>query len=143
MLKENKVYLLTKHEFLLLAAAAGIQRLYGFDMNAGALEQEAAVYVLQDLTQRNYLQAIDGKFVLSEEMAGLFECIKGAETTMDVHKSSGRSCIIYMGRISVKVSQSMRRKDTFEVMSIPITEVWDYLQEEGWIPEELDSIELE
>lgn len=135
MLKENKVYLFTGHEFLLLAAAKGIQRIYGFKMKAEELEQEDAVYLLQSLTQRNYLKAENERFVLSEEMEAVFDVIKNAETMMDVHKSSGRSCVIYLERYGVKVSQSLRRKDTFEVMLLPVADVWSYLQEEGWIPE--------
>ena len=135
MLKENKVYLFTGHEFLLLAAAKGIQRIYGFEMKAEELEQEDAVYLLQSLTQRNYLKTENEKFVLSEEVEAVFDVIKNAETMMDVHKSSGRSCVIYLERYGVKVSQSLRRKDTFEVMLLPVADVWGYLQEEGWIPE--------
>lgn len=133
MLKENKVYLFTKHEFLLLAAASGIHRLYGFDMEAEKLEQETAVYMLQNLNQKGFLQAVEDKFVLKKEIALLFEWIKSAEAVMEVHKSNGRSCIVYMGSMAVKVSQSLRRKDTFEVMAVPAAEIWVSLQEEGWI----------
>lgn len=133
MLNGNRVYLLTKHEFLLLAATAGIQRLYGFDMKAEALGQEEAVYVLHSLTKRNYLQVVNEKFVLSEEMKTVFEHIKKAETVLDVHKSSGRSCILYIGGTTIKVAEAMRRKDMFEVMQIPLKDVWNHLLEEEWI----------
>lgn len=134
---DNKVYLLTNREFVLLAAVAGIRKLYGFEMKADAMEQEEAIYELHGLAKKNYLTVKGDGFILSEEMNGLFSRIRDADTIMDVHKLSGRSCILYVGSRVVKVSQSMRREDVYEVMLLEQDEVWKHLKEEGWITEKL------
>ena len=135
---ENKVYLLTNREFVLLAAVAGIRKLYGFEMKADEMAQEEAIYELHNLAKKNYLKVVDGSFTFTEEMNGLFSQIRDADTTMDVHKASGRSCILYVGNRVVKVSPSMRRADVYEVMLLEQDEVWKHLKEEGWIMEEDD-----
>lgn len=134
---DNKVYLLTNREFVLLAAVTGIRKLYGFEMKADAMEQEEAIYELHGLAKKNYLTVKGDGFILSEEMNGLFSRIRDADTIMDVHKLSGRSCILYVGSRVVKVSQSMRREDVYEVMLLEQDEVWKHLKEEGWITEKL------
>lgn len=133
MLERNKVYMLSKHDFLLLAAAAGMKGIYGFKLDAESLERENSIQLLQDLTARKYMQVIDGKFVLVNEMAEIFKQIKEAETTLEVRKSSGKKCIVYLYEEGVMVSPSMRRKDMFEIMMLEKTQIWQHLQDEGWI----------
>lgn len=133
MLERNKVYLLSKHDFLLLAAAAGMKGVYGFELDVESLERGDSIQILQDLTARKYMQVVDGKFVPVNEMAEIFGQIKEAETTLEVRKSSGKKCIVYIYDEGVMVSPSMRRKDMFEVMMIDKAQIWQHLQDEGWI----------
>jgi len=133
MLERNKVYLLSKHDFLLLAAAAGMKGVYGFELDVESLERGDSIQILQDLTARKYMQVVDGKFVPVNEMAEIFGQIKEAETTLEVRKSSGKKCIVYIYDEGVLVSPSMRRKDMFEVMMMDKAQIWQHLQDEGWI----------
>lgn len=131
---DSRVWLFTKKEFLFLAAAAGIRRMYGFQVDAGSMERADAVLTLQSLTRRGCLTAVNEGFELTELVKSLFLQIRDAATTIDVHKRSGRSCILYIGSAAVRVSPSMRRKEHMEVQEIPLCELWSFLQEEGWIP---------
>ena len=59
-----------------------------------------------------------------------------AKTTIDVHKRSGKKCIVYMGKFCVKVSNARRGNGLFAVQAVPLGEIWNHLTEEGWIPVE-------
>lgn len=132
---ENKVFVFSKEEFTILAATAGIYRIYGFPI-AEDMDREKAVIVMQELVTKGYLSSIDGKFLLQEPVAKLFQQIKDVKTMLDVHKRSGRKCIIYMNDAGTKISVSQRREDCFEVQMLSLDDVWKHLTEEGWIPEQ-------
>ena len=140
MSENNKVYLLKKHEFLMLAAVAGIRSIYGFQLAGDSLEREESIQILLDLTQKHYVRVEGERFVLINDMKMIMDQIQNVETTMDVHKSSGRSCILYIQDKAVKVTESMRRKDVLEVMLMPKSDIWKHLQEEGWVADDADVI---
>ena len=132
---QDKVHIFSKEEFMVLAAAAGISQIYGFPLREDIGEQET-VLVMQKLTEKGFLFSVDGKFQLQEMIADVMAQIKAVKTTIDVHKRSGRSCIVYIGDYGVKVSESTVREGMLELQSIPLKEIWTCLTEEGWIPEE-------
>lgn len=137
---QDKVHIFSKEEFMVLAAAAGISQIYGFPLREDMGEQEA-ILVMQKLTEKGFLLSVDGKFQLQEMMADVMAQIKAVKTTIDVHKRSGRSCIVYIGDYGVKVSASTVRDGMLEVQSIPLNEIWTCLTEEGWIPEEKEMLQ--
>lgn len=140
MSENNKVYILKKHEFLMIAAAAGMRSIYGFQLDGDSLEREESIHILQELTQKNYVRVEGERFVLINDMKIIMDQIQNVETTMDVHKSSGRNCILYIKDKAVKVTESLRRKDVLEVMLVPKSDIWKHLQEEGWIADDADVI---
>lgn len=135
----DQVFIFSKEEFLVLAAASGIHRMYGFTIGEGPSDREA-VLAMQRLSERRILLSVNGVFQVQEPAAALFRQIKEAKTTIDVHKRSGRNCIVYIGEYGVKVSVSKRRREMLEVQKIPIGEIWKFLTEEGWIPEEREGL---
>ena len=136
---KDKVYIFSKEEFMILAAVSGIEQMYGFSLKENIEDQEALL-VMQALAKKEILFSKDGKFQLQEKVAQIFSQIKNAKTTIDVHKQSGRKCIVYMDGLAVKVSLSKGREEMLEVQCIPLREVWKHLSEEGWIPEEQEGI---
>lgn len=136
----DKVYIFSKEEFMVLAAAAGISKMYGFSLREDIEEQEALM-TMQKLTEKGFLFSFNGKFQLQETIAGIFKQIKSVKTTIDVHKRSGRSCIVYIGEYGVKVSVSVNRGEMLEIQSIPLNEIWSCLTEEGWIPEAEEALQ--
>ena len=137
---QDKIHIFSKEEFMVLAAAAGISKIYGFPLREDLGEQEA-VLAMQRLTEKGFLLSVDGKFQLQEMIADAMAQIKAVKTTIDVHKRSGRSCIVYIGDYGVKVSASTGREGMLEVQSIPLNEIWTCLTEEGWIPEEKEMLQ--
>lgn len=131
---KDKIYLIEKNEFLLLAAAAGITKIYGFNIQTDDLTYEDNLLNLQGLVTKEYIVVENEKFILSSELCNIFAIIKDAQTYMDVHKKSGRKCIIYISDKAVKVSQSMRRNEVFEVNLVDNSDVWKLLVDDGWIP---------
>lgn len=134
---EQTTYLITEREFLLLAAAAGIDSLYGFELKAEAMDRENSIYTLQELTGKLYMEATENGFKPAGVMDEIFSVIKDAVTVLEVHKKSGKTCILYIGDQSVHVAKSARREETFEIGMIPFGKTWDFLVEEGWIQEPL------
>lgn len=132
---KDKIYLIEKGEFVLLAAIAGINRMYGFEVHADEMLKEEALEKLQNMVSKGYINTLTGKFVLSEELSEVFSIIKDVQTVMDIHKSSGRKCILYVSDKVAKVAQSLRRRDVFEISEIEKNDVWSLLVDEGWIPE--------
>lgn len=130
----EQIYLLTAREFILLAATAGIRELYGFDMSVEELDRGKVIYVLQDLTKKGYLKTVEREFYLTEVMAGIFTQIKNAESVVEIHKRSGRRCMLYMEQEVVMVSETMYRKNVYKVSKLSLEKVWNTLVEEGWIP---------
>lgn len=135
---DDKVFVFSKEEFMVLAAASGIRQMYGFAIGTEIDEQEA-VLTMQGLAEKKLLLSINGSFQVQEPAASLFLQIKEAKTTIDIHKRSGRKCIVYIGAWGVKVTVSQRRHGMLEVQKIPIQEIWKSLTEEGWIPEEKEG----
>lgn len=131
---EDKVYIFSKEEFLILAAASGIQEMYGFDMTGVGEENGELLLNMQKLVTKGYLYAVGEKFLIQEPIKSIFLQIKDVQTTIDVHKRSGKKCIVYIGDFGVRVSPSSRRKGMLEVQSIDLNDIWKFLQEEGWIP---------
>ena len=129
----DKVNLLTNDEFILLAAAAGMSKLYGFDMNPEQLQRDEAIYVLQGLTQKGFIVSNGQNFSLIGEMKIIFEQIKECDSYIEVHKKSGRKCMLYIGTETIKVAQSMKRPQIYELMKIETAKVWRNLMDEGWI----------
>lgn len=136
----EKVFLLSKEEFVMLAAASGIRQMYGFSI-AEEIEEEKALQAMQKLAEKGLLLSIDGKFQVQEPAAEIFRQIKEEKAILDVHKKSGKKCIVYLGEFGVKVSMSARREGMLEVQPIPLNEIWKYLTEEGWIPAEKEAIQ--
>ncbi len=130
-------YLLSNREFALIGAASGIHELYGFNMKMEECGREDIIYVLQKLTRKGCLKAEGERFIPTGDMADIFSAIRDADTTMEIHKKSGRMCILYIGSTSVCVTPSIRRTDIYEVKAMPFTEIWQYLLDEGWIYEPL------
>ncbi|MBS6395733.1 MAG: hypothetical protein KH452_01095 [Clostridiales bacterium] len=130
---KEQVYLLEQGEFLFLAAAPGIQRLYGFELKTEELKRESALLLLQDLTAKGYLSVMEEHMQTTEPLRSMFLQMEEAETVMEIHKKSGRTCIIYLGAGAVRVSRSLCRNKRLELQRIPREEVWFYLNEEGWI----------
>ncbi len=135
----DQVFIFSKEEFLILAAASGIHRMYGFTMREEPSERKA-VLAMQGLSERKILLSVNDVFQVQEPVAALFRQIKEAKTTIDVHKRSGRKCIIYIGEWGVKVAISRQRPEMLEVQKIPIGQIWRFLTEEGWIPEEKEEL---
>ena len=131
---EDKVYIFSKEEFLILAAASGIQEMYGFDMTGVGEENEELILNMQKLVTKGYMYSEEGKFLIQEPVKSIFLQIKDVQTTIDVHKRSGKKCIVYIGDFGVRVSLSIQRKGMLEVQSIALDEIWNFLQEEGWVP---------
>ena len=131
---EDKVYIFSKEEFLILAAASGIQEMYGFDMTGVGEENGELLLNMQKLVTKGYLYAVGEKFLIQEPIKSIFLQIKDVQTTIDVHNRSGKKCIVYIGDFGVRVSPSSRRKGMLEVQSIDLNDIWKFLQEEGWIP---------
>lgn len=131
---EEKVYIFSKEEFLILAAASGIQEMYGFDMSEVEDEPQELLLNMQKLVNKGYLYTEGEKFLVQEPVKNMFLQIKDVQTTIDVHKRSGKKCIIYIGDYGVRVSPSFQRKGKLEVQSITLNDIWNFLQEEGWIP---------
>ncbi|MCC8029407.1 MAG: hypothetical protein LIO75_06405 [Lachnospiraceae bacterium] len=132
---ETENYLLTSQEFILLAATAGITSLRGFDMNVDGIDREQAVAALQELTRRGLLENNGERFLAAGEIGDIFSVIREADTTLEVHKKSGKKCLFYLGEAAVKVALSARRPGVYEVMRMESADVWKHLTEEGWIPE--------
>lgn len=131
---EGKVYIFSKEEFLILAAVSGIEEMYGFDVAGVGEETEELLLNMQKLVTKGYLSAEEEKFQVQEPVKGIFRQIKDVQTTIDVHKRSGKKCIVYIGDFGVRVSPSSQRKGRLEVQSIALDNIWNFLQEEGWIP---------
>lgn len=131
----DKVFLLSKEEFMILAAAFGIRRMYGFSMESVRPDDQTVIQCMQNLMKREMLLSVDGKFQVLEPLASYFEQIRDEKTTVDVHKRSGRNCIVYINDFGVKVSISQRRPEMLEIQRIETGEIWKYLTDEGWIPE--------
>ena len=131
---EEKVYIFSNEEFLILAAATGIREMYGFEMNGVGEQTEELLMNMQKLVTKGYLCAEGEKFLVQESVKSMFLQIKDVQTTIDVHKRSGKKCIVYIGDFGVRVSLSIRRKGMLEVQSIALADIWNFLQEEGWIP---------
>lgn len=131
---EDKVLIFSKEEFMVLAAASGIRQMYGFSIDAG-MDDQTAVLVMQELAGKGLLLSIEGMFQIQEPAASLFSQIKEAKTVIDVHKRSGKKCIVYIGDFGVKVSVCERREGMLKVQKLPLGEIWEHLTEEGWIPE--------
>lgn len=130
----EKVFLFSKEEFVMLAAATGIREMYGFSLGEN-IEEPKALQAMQKLSEKGLLLSIDGKFQVQDPVAGIFTQIRNVKTTIDVHKRSGKKCIIYIDEIGVKVSFSARREGVLEVQAIALNDIWKHLNEEGWIPE--------
>ncbi|MCD8157243.1 MAG: hypothetical protein LUD53_07460 [Clostridiales bacterium] len=137
---ENRNYLLTNTEFVLVAAAVGITALRGFDMGMDDMNREQVVLAMQELTRRGLLENPGDGFVAAGEIGDIFAVIRDADTTLEVHKKSGRSCMFYIGKEAVKVVPSARREDTYEVSRLPVDMVWQHMLEEGWIPEKVPEV---
>ena len=133
---KDTVIVLSKEEFLLLAAAAGIRQMYGFSVADVSSDDQNIILSMQKLAEKNMLVSIDGKFEVLEPLRSLFLQIKDAKTTLDVHKRSGRKCIVYIGEFGVKVSVSQRRQSSLEIQKILNRDIWSHLTEEGWLPED-------
>lgn len=128
----NDVFLLTEKEFLILAAASDIHSIYGFDLKPDETNRQDAILALHSLQKKGCLVGED-KFVLSRSMKKIFNSIKQADTVIEIHKDSGRTCMIYIGNLTVKIVKSLRRTDTLEVSALRTAELWNHLKEEGWI----------
>ena len=137
---KDTVIVLSKEEFLLLAAAAGIRQMYGFSAPDVSGDDQELVLSMQKLAEKNMLVSIEGRFEVLEPVRSLFLQIKDAKTTLDVHKRSGRKCIVYIGDFGVKVSVSQRRPSALEIQKIPNKEIWTHLTEEGWIPQDREDL---
>lgn len=135
----DKVYLLTIQEFLLLLAAADIRELYGFTFDEELPEREEGLAILQGLTSRGFLTAQGDRFVPVGEIRPALEALKRAKTVIDVHKQSGRSCLLYLGEDCVRLSRSLRREGLLELQRLEPDHVWAWLQEEGWVPKRSDD----
>lgn len=135
---DGRVFIFSKEEFMVLAAASGIRQMYGFAVDED-LDDQNAVQVMQKLAGKGQILSLEGRFQVQEPVSSLFLQIKDAKTTIDVHKRSGKKCIVYMGEFAVKVSLSRRGKGMLEVQGMALSEVWKHLTEEGWIPEERDN----
>lgn len=133
---DSKVFVFSKEEYLVLAAAAGIRQFYGFSMETENMDEQSTLLAMQKLSQKNILLSINGKFQIQEPVASLFLQMKNAASIIDVHKRSGRKCIVYIRDFGVKVSLSQRRQGMLEIQQVLIGEIWKHLIEEGWIPEE-------
>ena len=131
---EEKVYIFSKEEFLILAAATGVQEIYGFEMSGAGEETQELLLNMQKLVTKGYLYTEEEKFLVQEPVKNMFLQIKNVQTTIDVHKRSGKKCIVYIGDFGVRVSPSLQRKGMLEVQSIALNDIWNFLQEEGWIP---------
>lgn len=130
---ENEIFLVSNHEFLLLAASVGIESLYGFDLQPELLEKQEAIYSLQELTSKGWLCVEHGTFFPTGKIQEIFKRIKNAETIVEVHKKSGKRCILYISDCTIFVAESMRRNDMYEVSAYSTDDIWLNLQEEGWI----------
>ena len=135
----DKVYVFSKEEFMLLAAASGIRQMYGFSLNIDADEQ-SAIFAMQELVKKGCLLSVNGKFEVQEPIAELFLQMKDAKTTIDVHKRSGKKCIIYIDECGIKVSVSERRERILQIQKLMLGEIWEHLKEEGWIPENKEEL---
>lgn len=131
---EEKVYIFSKEEFVILAAASGIREMYGFEMIGVGEQTEELLLNMQKLVTKGYLYAEGEKFLVQEPVKSMFLQIKDVQTTIDVHKRSGKKCIVYIGDFCVRVSPSFQRKGMLEVQMISLKEIWNFLREEGWIP---------
>ncbi|MCC8151642.1 MAG: hypothetical protein LIO96_09385 [Lachnospiraceae bacterium] len=131
---ESKNYLLTNHEFVLIAVAAGITAVRGFDMGIDEMNREETVLALQELTSRGLLENTGEGFSPVGGIADIFSIIRDADTTLEVHKKSGKTCLLYLAGDAVKVMMSARREGTWEVSRLAAGEIWNHLVEEGWIP---------
>lgn len=130
----DRVVVFSKEEFMILAAASGIRQMYGFSVGE-KVDDEEAVQTMYQLAGRGVLLSLDGRFQIQEPVCSWFLQIKNAKTTLDVHKRSGKKCIIYIGEFAVKVSLSRRGNGMLEVQAMLQGDVWKHLTEEGWIPE--------
>ncbi|MBR6478078.1 MAG: hypothetical protein IKS85_06490 [Lachnospiraceae bacterium] len=128
----DKVWLFTEEEFLILASACGIKSLFGFPIDMEKFSREDAIYSVQELRQRGLLEVGETMYP-TEEMQEIFGNIRDAQSYVEVRKKSGRTCVIYIDKIAVKVSKSMRREGTFEVITTEVSKVWDHLTDEGWV----------
>lgn len=132
---DNIGFLFSRQEFMVLSAVSGIEKMYGFSMEEKVEEQEV-LQAMQALTARNMLGSFDGIFQVQEPVRELFQQIKDAKTMLDVHKRSGKKCILYIGQFSVQVSALPNREGMLHVQKISNRDVWNFLTEEGWIPQE-------
>lgn len=132
---DNIGFLFSRQEFMVLSAVSGIEKMYGFSMEEKVEEQEI-LQAMQALTARNMLGSFDGIFQVQEPVRELFQQIKDAKTMLDVHKRSGKKCILYIGQFSVQVSALPNREGMLHVQKISNRDVWNFLTEEGWIPQE-------
>ncbi len=129
---ENRILIISSKEYVLLAATAGMHHMYGFDMEADSISHAEAVMSLQDLTNKGYIKSNGDKFIIVGEMKLIFSIITNSRTMMDIHKKSGRKCIIYIYNEAVKVSESLRRPSYYELSRIPLEDIWNNLTDEGW-----------
>lgn len=136
---DNQVFIFSKEEFLILAAASGIHQMYGFTIGEEPSDREV-VLAMQRLSERKLLISVNGTFSVQEPVKSLFFQIKEAKTTIDVHKRSGRKCVVYIGEWGVRVAISRQRPGMLEIQKIPSGEIWRFLTEEGWIPEEKEEL---
>ena len=128
----DKVWLLTEDEFLVLASACGIKSIRFFSLNIGSVESERVIYTIHGLRQKGLLEYGEDLHV-TQEIKEIFETISDAYSTLELHKKSGRTCVIYMNDYAVRISKSFRRENTYEVSRMETNEIWSYLQDEGWI----------
>lgn len=140
---EHVIYLITETEFILLASAAGIESLYGFELQSEKLSRADSIFALQELTGRQYMEVTQSGFKPMEIMAEIFAVIKEASSILEVHKKSGKTCILYIGDQTVYVAKSSRRKGIFEVGTMSVEDTWGFLEEEGWIQKPLKQGLLE
>ena len=131
---EEKVFIVSKEEFLIMAAVSGIRSMYGFEIAETGKETGELLVEMHRLVEKGFLDTDDEKFYLQEPMKSIFQQIKEVKTTMDVHKQSGKKCIIYISDFGVKVSFSAQRKGKLEIQAMEKENIWSFLQEEGWIP---------
>ena len=132
MRRMDKIWLFTEEEFLVLAAACGVKKIFGYAIDAEKMKRENIIYSIQGLQQRGLLEISDS-IRATKEIQDIFNVISEPNTMLEVRKKSGRSCLIYLDKYAVKVSRSMRRENTFEVMLTEVDQVWNNLMDEGWV----------
>jgi len=128
----DKIWLFSEEEFLVLAAACEVKSIFGYAIDMEKIKRENIIYSIQGLQQRGLLEISDS-IRATKEMQNIFGTIREPNTTLEIRKKSGRSCLVYLDKYAVKVSKSMRRGNTFEVMLTEVDQVWNFLVDEGWV----------